>query len=389
MVSKRCEHGKNKNICKECKGCQICEHNHIKSTCRECKGGSICEHNKIRSKCVECGGNEVCKHGKNKHFCKECKGSQICEHGRQKHYCKVCIGSSVCSHMRIRWTCSICEDNKLKCQHGKNKNICKECKGCQICEHNNIKSTCRECKGGSICEHNKIRSKCVECGGNEVCKHGKNKHFCKECKGSQICEHKKQKSSCAECDGRLICKARREPYNTGCRTLGNRKLGGFCCFCFVNLFPEDPRALTVRKKSKELQVMTHVYSKYKDFKNDKPFYVDLEGGCCATKRRIDLRKLINNTMLCIEVDEHQHKKYVRQDENNRYDDLFMDFSGKYIFIRYNPDKFVDKYNKSKNPMFGTRMEVLENSINKHIKRIHNYENTDLVEIHHLFYDENT
>ena len=39
-------------------------------------------------------------------------------------------------------------------------------------------------------------------------------------------------------------------------------------------------------------------------------YVDLDGGCCATKRRIDLRKLINNTMLCIEIDEEQHKHYI-------------------------------------------------------------------------------
>ena len=92
-------------------------------------------------------------------------------------------------------------------------------------------------------------------------------------------------------------------------------------------------------------------------------------------------------MLCIEVDENQHKYYVKNDENKRYDDLFMDFSGKYIFIRYNPDKFVDKYGKSKYPMFATRMEVLEKALNKHIKRIESGENTDLVEIHHLFYDE--
>ena len=145
----------------------------------------------------------------------------------------------------------------------------------------------------------------------------------------------------------------------------------------------------MRKKSKEVQVMTHLFSKYDGFRNDKPFYVDLEGGCCATKRRIDFRKLIGNTMLCIEVDENQHKKYIKENENNRYDDLFMDFSGKYIFIRYNPDKFIDKYgtSKSKNPMFNTRMEALEMNINKHIERIQNEDNKDLVEIHHLFYDE--
>jgi hypothetical protein len=92
-------------------------------------------------------------------------------------------------------------------------------------------------------------------------------------------------------------------------------------------------------------------------------------------------------MLCIEVDEQQHKNYIKQDESDRYDDLFMDFSGKYIFIRYNPDKFKDKYNTTKNPHFETRMGALENAIDKHINRIHDDVNNTLLEIHHLFYDE--
>ena len=174
---------------------------------------------------------------------------------------------------------------------------------------------------------------------------------------------------------------------TGCRTKGNRKLNGFCSHCFVNLFAHDPRALNIGKKSKGIKVITHIFSKYNGFKHDKPFYVDLEGGCCATKRRIDLRKLISNTMLCIEVDENQHKSYIKQNETTRYGDLFMDFSGKYIFLRYNPDKFVDKYEKSKKPSVETRMEVLEKAIDKHIGRIDKYSNKDLLEIHHLFYDE--
>jgi hypothetical protein len=60
-------------------------------------------------------------------------------------------------------------------------------------------------------------------------------------------------------------------------------------------------------------------------------------------------------MLCIEIDEDQHKRYIKDQELHRYDDLFMDYSGKYIFIRYNPDKFIDKFSQSKNPYFETRM----------------------------------
>ena len=274
-----------------------------------------------------------------------------------------------------------------KCQHNTDKYRCVECKGSQVCEHNKRKDSCRQCGGSCICVHNRQKSQCQECNGASRCIHKRMKRQCKECNGSSVCQHNKRKTQCPDCKGSEICKSIHPPYSSGCRQRGSRKLNGYCSHCFVNIFPDDPRALTVRKKSKELQVATHIFSKYEGFKNDKPFYVDLEGGCCQTKRRIDLRKLINNTMLCIEVDEDQHRRYIKKDESNRYDDLFMDFSGKYIFIRYNPDKFIDKYGKSKNPMFTTRMEVLEKSIDKHTDRINNYENKDLVEIHHIFYDE--
>ena len=87
------------------------------------------------------------------------------------------------------------------------------------------------------------------------------------------------------------------------------------------------------------------------------------------------------------MDEDQHRRYIKNDEGNKYDDLFMDFSGKYIFIRYNPDKFIDKYGKSKNPMFNIKMEVLEKIIHKYTNKINNYKNKDLVKIHHIFYNE--
>ena len=319
--------------------------------------------------CVPCEPKKYkCEHGKRKEYCKECGGSAFCKHGKQKQICKKCGGSGIC-------------------EHGKRKSRCKECGGSEFCEHGKNKYVCKECDGSGICEHGKNKSICKECGGSGICKHGKQKRFCKECDGSAFCEHGKEKSRCKECGGSQICKGNKEPYNTGCYHLGNRKYNGFCTHCFANLFPNDPKTAQIRIKSKELKVVSYISSKYEGFYHDKCMYVDLEGGCCATKRRIDLRKLIGNTMLCIEIDEEQHKHYIKQDENDRYDDLFMDFSGKYIFIRYNPDKFKDKHNKSKNPLFDTRMEELKKKIDKHIERINNNENTELVEIHHLFYND--
>ena len=176
------------------------------------------------------------------------------------------------------------------CEHNRIKYSCKECGGGSICEHNRIRSICKECRGGCVCARNKIRYNCKDCGGSNICEHGISRYQCKECGGSSICEHNKFRNCCPDCDGNAICKSRYEPYNTGCRTRGNRNLKGFCSHCFVNLFPDDPKALTVRKKSKEMQVVSYILSKFEGFIHDKPFYVDLEGGCCSTKRRIDLRK---------------------------------------------------------------------------------------------------
>ena len=71
----------------------------------------------------------------------------------------------------------------------------------------------------------------------------------------------------------------------------------------------------------------------------------------------------------------------------KYDNLFMGFTGEYLIIRYNSNKYIDKYNKSKHPYFKSRINVLEYVINKHINRIENDENNELLEIDNVFYDE--
>jgi hypothetical protein len=91
-------------------------------------------------------------------------------------------------------------------------------------------------------------------------------------------------------------------------------------------------------------------------------------------------------MLCIETDENQHKYYSKEDEIARYNDLFMSFGGKFIFIRFNPDKYKDKSGKSCNPMLVNRLPVLEAEINKQIKRIETSENTELLEVIEFYYD---
>jgi hypothetical protein len=50
-----------------------CQHGKRREICKECNGSSICEHGKIRQYCVDCGGVSTCIHGKaNKKNCLEC-----------------------------------------------------------------------------------------------------------------------------------------------------------------------------------------------------------------------------------------------------------------------------------------------------------------------------
>ena len=127
--------------------------------------------------------------------------------------------------------------------------------------------------------------------------------------------------------------------------------------------------------TKELRVRNAINEEFEGFIHDKPLYT---GHCdCTMKRRIDHRKLIGATLLCVETDEFAHRGYDEKDEEIRYDDLYMVHSGKWVFIRFNPDgKGVDMVDK---------LSRLIEEIHTQIERIENEENTDLVEIIKLFY----
>jgi hypothetical protein len=153
---------------------------------------------------------------------------------------------------------------------------------------------------------------------------------------------------------------------------------GFCTTCFKRLFPLDPRSTINNKHTKELRVRNAINERFEGFIHDVPIYT---GDCdCSHRRRIDHRKLIGNTILAIETDEFAHRGYDEKSEEIRYDDLYMVHSGKWIFIRFNPDPTrVCKVD------FDDRLEVLIDEIEHHIERIERDENEELVEIIKLFY----
>ena len=176
----------------------------------------------------------------------------------------------------------------------------------------------------------------------------------------------------------------------------DNKYDGFCTHCFKYLFPHDERTSKIRTKTKEELVRDAINDHFEGFEHDKAI---VWGGCdCNTRRRIDHRKLINGTMLAIETDEHQHRSYDAQDEENRYNDLFVGaYSGKWIFIRFNPDAYTDSKGKRRKGMFDSdgkqichevkrRKQLLIAEIEKQIKRIESDENCELLEIKKLFFD---
>jgi hypothetical protein len=157
----------------------------------------------------------------------------------------------------------------------------------------------------------------------------------------------------------------------------NPEYDGYCATCFKRLFPNDPRSKKRYNHTKELMVRNHINENFDGFIHDTPLYT---GNCdCSHRRRIDHRKLIGNTILAIETDEFGHRSYDAKDEDIRYDDVYMIHSGKWIFIRFNPDTNVSKID------IADKLDKLVETMNECITRIEQEENRELVEIIKLYY----
>jgi len=156
----------------------------------------------------------------------------------------------------------------------------------------------------------------------------------------------------------------------------NSKYDGYCATCFKQIFPSDPRSKIVYTHTKEIMVRNHINANFDGFIHDTPLYT---GNCdCTHRRRIDHRKLIGNTILAIETDEFGHRAYDARDEEIRYDDVYMIHSGKWIFIRFNPDSNISKIDIS------DKLDKLSDTMEDCIARIERDENTELCEIIKLY-----
>ena len=280
--------------------------------------------------------------------------------------------------------------NRKRCQHeGCTKSaagktgLCKGHGGGERCQHAGCTKSARDKMG-----------RCVEHGGGERCQHegctksAQGKGLCKEHGGGKRCQHEGCTKSaigktvlCIEHGGGERCPHCKDwtDSRSGCK-----KYDGYCATCFKHVFPTDPRSKILREKSHETAVRNYLFEHKIGFIHDKSIYT---ANCdCSHRRRIDFRILIANTILAVEVDENQHSSYDKQEEEIRYDDLYMVFSGKWIFIRFNPDGYKDHKGNRKNYTLKSRLPVLLQEIEKHIIRIEKEENKDYLEIYKLYYD---
>ena len=332
-------------------------------------------------------------------FCKECKKEDMINVNDKNCKCGKARPSFNFEGLKPEF-CASCKSNDMvnvkdePCKCGKSSKPSFNYEGfkpeyCSICkEPNMINVTHKLCKCGKAQPSFNFEgiapeycSKCKKDGMIMI-----SKRLCVECKSQQATYNLfgLKAKYCNQCRTPEMINIADKCKNETCISTGSMKYKYYCTFCYQHLFPDDELSKNIRNKTKEVYVRDYLDEEFDGFIHDVPLW---SGNCdCSHRRRIDFRKLIGNTLLCIEVDEFQHKKYNEKDEEIRYDDLYMIHGGKFIFIRFNPDKFTNLNGTTKNPYMKLRMEILKNEIYKQIDRIINEKNTELLEIEYLFYD---
>jgi hypothetical protein len=294
-------------------------------------------------------------------------------------------------------------NNDKKCKCGKRASFglvndikatcCVNCKTDEMIDINNKNKLCKCGTRAIFGLKDDIKPQfCIKCKTNDMIDLSHNLCICKKVRPSFGLTGDKTPTCCQSCKSSVmidlcnkLCKSNylEEGKSFDCATLANKKYKGYCTRCYSYHFPNDPLTFQIKSKTKEIAVRDYINLKFEDFYHDKALWI--EGCDCTHKRRIDHRKLIGNTLLCIETDEEQHKRYDKDDEEVRYNDLMMIHGGKFIFIRFNPDKYQEN-GVNKNPIIANRLLVLETEIKKQIKRIENEENTELLEEIFMYYN---
>jgi hypothetical protein len=179
------------------------------------------------------------------------------------------------------------------------------------------------------------------------------------------------------------------------------KYQGYCLRCYIYMFPDKPK--TRNYKTKECNVVDFINNNFKEY--TWIWNKTIENGC--SKKRPDLLLDLGFQVIIIEIDENQHNiiSYDCSCENKRIMELSQDVGFRpVIFIRFNPDKYLDKNGKiikscwklnkkgfsvisdKKHAEWNERLNILKEQIEYWIKPENKTSKT--IEIIQLFYDMN-
>ena len=311
--------------------------------------------------------------------CSECKTINM-----------VNIKSSKCKCGKSQPTYGLIDDEKPTC-----------CAKCRENNMTNIRST--RCKCGlhfptyGFIDDEKPTC-CLKCKNNEMINIKSKKCLC----GSFIATFgylsDRKRICCSKCrQNDMVClphshkKCKSELCNT---ESWNVIYDGYCSPCFRKLFPNHE--FTKIYKVKEKCIVDFIDQYFKEY---KPVYDKrIKGG--SSFRRPDIYIDCITHIVIIEIDEDQHRGYDSDNETYRSMQLLEDVSNRFtIFIRFNPDNYIDKdgnkiescfeYSKvqkkliiSNQDALNNRLNTLRNCIEKHIKNTPD----KAIQIVNLYYD---
>ena len=345
--------------------------------CVNCKSASMI--NLVGGKC-KCGKRKA-KYGladsKVAEYCRLCKSDTMIYLNPKKCKCGKSQPSFGLETDKMPTCCAKCKPDSMiylkqsKCPCGKQPVFGKKGDKNPTC--------CVKCKDISMINLKKVYCKCGKAQAYFGFKTDKKGTCCYSCRSEGMVDIVSQK-----CPGLINYQGKGDlpcPY----QHRQNKTYDRYCTKCFEQNFPDDPRTYMICKNSYELLVKNYLSSEFKEFIHNTSLWTGQAD--CTCRRRIDFRWLIGNTLLCVEVDEDQHKYRDKKDELMRYDDLMMLHGGKFVFIRFNPDMYTDQEGKRRNPEMHIRLKTLKETIIESIEEIQNEENDELVEVKLLFYDE--
>lgn len=177
----------------------------------------------------------------------------------------------------------------------------------------------------------------------------------------------------------------------------NPRYKGYCMNCFFEKYPDEDKFTNY--KIKENTIVNYIKEQLPEY----DFIVDKYIPYSKYKRRPDILVDFGTHVSIMEIDENNHSSYDDNDENERMKEIVFDLGLRpTVFIRFNPDGYVDKHTKKKvKGLFvvdkGTgrlgigSMEEFEKRVGVLIERFESFvgrplDNTDLIRTEYLFYD---